>query len=323
MSYIVGVLMNSIAEIKPKKDTTLALMLAAQKYDWQLRYFQTDSLFIRKEQVCGIYQDLTVTDDTNRWFELGQVSQCNLAELDMMLMRQDPPFDMHYIFNTFLLEQAQKKQSLLVINDPMSLRNHNEKLFAADFPQCCPPMLVSAQSTVIKEFIAEQEDVILKPLDAMGGHSIFRVQPQNKNLNVIIETMLDRRLPIMAQRYLPEIAAGDKRIILIDGVAIPYALARIPAANEVRANLAAGGSAKVQQLNKREKWICKQVGETLKNKGIFFAGLDVIGDYLTEINITSPTGIRELEKGSGEPISEQIIIAMQNIIKTKTIPSLQ
>ncbi len=296
MSIKLGVVMDPIESITVKKDTTLAMLLAAQKRGWQIHYMLQSSLYLDKGQSRASTRLLQVKDDPNDWFSFGEESDLALAELDVVLMRKDPPFNMDYIYSTYLLEQAQR-EGTLIVNDPRSLRDCNEKLFATQFPQCCPDLLVASDARQLRAFHAEHKDVILKPLDGMGGSSIFRVKEGDANLSVIIETLTHGgRQQIMAQKYLPDISAGDKRILMIDGQPVPYSLARIPAQGESRGNLAAGGSGVAQELSDRDRWICEQVGPTLREKGLLFVGLDVIGDYLTEINVTSPTCVREIDR---------------------------
>lgn len=290
-----GVVMDPIAAINYKKDSTLAMLLEAQARGYTLYYFEQTDLYLDGSQARGAARALRVQADPLQWFELGEAQDMALGEFDVILMRKDPPFDMDYIYTTYILEYAEQ-QGVLVVNRPASLRNANEKLFTLQFPQCTPPTLVSSQTHLLKEFITRHEDVILKPLGGMGGASVFRVRGDDPNRNVIIETLTQHnRQLIMAQRFIPEITHGDKRILLIDGVAVPYALARIPASGETRANLAAGGRGEGVTLSEREQWICQQVGPRLREMGLIFVGLDVIGDYLTEINVTSPTCIRELD----------------------------
>jgi len=294
-SIKLGVVMDSIASINYKKDSTLAMLLEAQARGYQLHYFEQTDLYLRGAQARGNSRALRVQADPRQWFELGEAQDMALGELDVILMRKDPPFDMNYIYTTYILEFAEQ-QGALVVNRAAALRDANEKLFALQFPQCTPPTLVSAQARELNAFIAEHGDVILKPLGGMGGASIFRVRRDDPNRNVIIETLTrHNRQLIMAQRFIPEISAGDKRILLIDGIAVPYALARIPAADETRGNLAAGGRGEGLALSERDHWICAQVGPRLRDMGLLFVGVDVIGDYLTEINVTSPTCIRELD----------------------------
>ncbi|HNK33765.1 MAG TPA: glutathione synthase, partial [Plasticicumulans sp.] len=234
-----------------------------------------------------------------------------LAELDVLLMRKDPPFDLEYIYTTYLLERAEA-EGVRVVNRPQSLRDANEKLFTAWFPQCCPPTLATRDMARLRGFVAEHGDAILKPLDGMGGAGIFRVRAGDANLNVIVETLTERgRRTALAQRFIPEISAGDKRILMIDGEPVPYALARIPAEGETRGNLAAGGRGVGQPLSERDRWICAQVGPELRRRGLVFVGLDVIGDWLTEINVTSPTCARELDAQFGLDIGADLMRALE------------
>lgn len=295
MTIKLGVVMDAISTIHYKKDSTLAMLLEAQRRGYALFYMEQTDLYVRDGTVMARMQALQVKADPQHWYQLATPVHLPLAELNVILMRKDPPFNLNYIYTTYLLEQAERAGSLIV-NRPQSLRDANEKLFTLRFPQCTPPTLVTSQSALLKEFLAEHEDIILKPLDGMGGASIFRVRQTDPNINVIIETITQHGTqPIMAQRYLPAVTQGDKRILLIDGEPIPYALARIAASGETRANLAAGGHGQGVALTARDRWICEQVGPTLQAKGLLFVGLDVIGDYLTEINVTSPTCIRELD----------------------------
>ncbi len=311
MTIRLGVVMDPIAGIKPRKDSSLAMLLAAQRRGWALRYLELGDLYLRDGQAFGRLRDLEVRDDPERWFALGAEETRPLAGLDVVLMRKDPPFDMEYIYATYLLELAEAA-GCLVVNAPRALRDANEKLFTAWFPHCCPPSLVTRSRHRLMEFLEHQGDIILKPLDGMGGASIFRVQKCDPNTNVIIETLTQHgHRYTMAQRFLPEIADGDKRILLIDGEPIPYALARVPAPGETRGNLAVGGSSHGLPLGPRDRWICSQVGEALRAKGLVFVGLDVIGDYLTEINVTSPTCIRELDALYGLDIAATLMEAIE------------
>jgi len=295
MSIKLGVVMDPIEAINPKKDSSLAMLLAAQKRGWQLYYMQQQDLSVRDGKLHVRAQAVTVRDAPHNWFELGEPQQIPAKELDVILMRKDPPFDMQYIHSTYLLELAEA-EGVLVVNKPQTLRDANEKLFTAWFPQCCPPTLVSRDMSQLRSFLDEFGDVIVKPLEGMGGASIFRLKHGDPNISVALETLTQYgQQYIMAQRFIPEITAGDKRILLVDGEPMPYALARIPAKGETRGNLAAGGRGEGVPLSERDRWICAQVGPTLKQKGLLFVGLDVIGDYLTEINVTSPTCIRELD----------------------------
>jgi len=257
---------------------------------------EQQDLYLSQGKVMASMRDLQVNDDAENWYQLGEPKTRRLSELDAILMRKDPPFDMEYIYSTYLLEQAQS-EGVLVVNPPQSLRDANEKLFTAWFPQCCPPTLVTRKKSLMREFQQQHGDIIIKPLDGMGGASIFKVSQDDPNFSVIVETLTELgKKSVMVQQYLPAIKDGDKRILLINGEPVPYALARIPAAGETRGNLAAGGRGEGRPLTERDHWICQQVGPKLREKGLLFVGLDVIGDYLTEINVTSPTCIRELDR---------------------------
>lgn len=296
MSFKLGVIMDAIDSINPKKDSTLAMMLAAQARGWTIYVMQQADLRISAGEVRGHFTEVSLQYDVKDWFSITAMHEGPLHELDAVLMRKDPPFDMEYIYTTYMLEMAETA-GLKVFNRPGSIRDCNEKLFALQFPQCCPPHLVSRDPDRLKAFYVEHQDVIFKPLDGMGGSSIFRVKPGDGNLSVIIETLTQQgTTQTMAQKFIPEIKQGDKRILLINGEPIPYALARIPAVGENRGNLAAGGAGVARPLTARDRWICAQVGPALKDRGLYFVGIDVIGDYLTEINVTCPTCIRELDK---------------------------
>ena len=295
MSLNIGILMDPIESIKPYKDSSLAMMLAAQQRNWKLHYIQQSGVYLQHGKVQVDYQSVKVFDDNEHWFELDAPQTMPGSQLDVILMRIDPPFNMEYIYSTYLLELLEQ-DGCLVVNRPASLRDANEKLFTCQFPQCCTEMLVTREPAKLREFIKQQQDVILKPLDGMGGQSIFRVTPDDANLSVILETMIGNpQHTIMAQKFIPEISQGDKRILMVNGEAIPYTLARIPAEGETRGNIAAGGKGVAMPITAREQWIADQVGPRLVEMGILFAGLDVIGDYLTEINVTSPTCIREID----------------------------
>ncbi|RUQ33536.1 MAG: glutathione synthase [Candidatus Competibacteraceae bacterium] len=311
MTLKLGVVMDPIAAITLKKDTTFAMLLAAQAHGWELHYFEQSDLYVRGGVAFGRSRQLHVKDDKSDWFTFQGQQDLPLAQLDAILMRKDPPFDMEYIYTTYLLELAER-DGALVVNRPRSLRDANEKLFALHFPQCCPPTLVSREATRFKSFLAEHGDIVVKPLDGMGGASVFRLRQDDPNLNVILETLTahGQRLS-MAQRYLPEVVTGDKRILLIDGEPVPYALARIPQAGETRANLAAGGRGEGVALSERDRWICTQVAPRLREMGLLFVGLDVIGDWLTEINVTSPTCARELDAQFGLDIGGDLMTAIE------------
>jgi len=304
--------MDPIAGINIKKDSSFAMLLAAQARNWEIYYMEMDDLFLVNEIPGARMRNLIVHDQVSDWYEFQNEEIQNLTNLDVILMRKDPPLNMQYIYTTYLLELAQK-QGVLIVNDPQTLRDANEKLFITWFPQCIVSTLVTKNAEQIRNFIKEQTDIILKPLDGMGGKSVFRIQDTDANTNVIVETLTKKGNEFcMAQRYIPEISEGDKRILIIDGNPFPYALARIPQDGENRANLAAGGTAKGIELSKRDRWICDQLAPTLREKNLLFVGIDVIGDYLTEINITSPTCIRELDALYDLSIADQIMSAIEN-----------
>ncbi len=307
---LLGVVMDPIETIKPKKDSTLAMLLAAQQAGWSLVYFRQRDLLVRDGAPLGAGHLVEVRDDPDEWFALGASWSGGLEKLDVLLMRKDPPFDMEYIYTTYILELAEHR-GLLVVNKPASLRDINEKAYTAWFPQCTPPSLVTRSRTELLAFLAEHGRIVLKPFDGMGGRSIFVVNAGELNVNVIIETLTDDGNKFtLAQRYIPEIVHGDKRILLIDGEPIDHALARIPAPGESRGNLVMGAKGEGRALTDRDRWLCGEVGPTLRAKGVMFAGLDVIGDYLTEINVTSPTGIRELDRQYGTDIAAKLIAAI-------------
>jgi glutathione synthase len=301
-----GVIMDPIANIDYQKDSTLAMLWAANARGWEIFYLTPQDLFLRDGHVLGNSQKITVHKNPTQWYSVLDHNQIHLADLDVIIMRKDPPFNLDYIYTTYLLELV-AKQNVLVINNPQSLRDANEKLFITHFPQCCPPTLVTCNKQLLKDFWQEQKDIVCKPLDGMGGASIFRLQASDSNASVVFE-LLTRygQQMMMAQKYIPEIVAGDKRILLIDGEPMPYALARVPAVGELRGNLVAGAKGKPVALTDRDKWICAEVGPTLRAKGLVFVGMDVIGDYLTEINVTSPTCIRELDELCGLDIAGEL-----------------
>jgi glutathione synthase len=311
MTLKLGVVMDPIDTITVKKDTTLALLLAAQKKNWPLYYFEQQDLYLRDGRSYGRAKRLQVADDPQDWFSFEHEQDLALDELDVILMRKDPPFDMDYIYTTYLLESAERR-GVLVVNRPQALRDVNEKLFTSVFPQCCPPMLFSCRHDQLKAFLVEQGDIILKPPEGMGGSRIFRLRQDDPNVNVVLETLTGNGQHIViAQRYIPEITSGDKRILLVDGEPMPYALARLAAKGETRANLAVGGTGVGVELSARDRWICAQVGPQLRAMGLLFVGLDVIGDYLTEINVTSPTCIRELDAQYGLDIGTDLMNAIE------------
>jgi glutathione synthase len=310
MTIKLGVVMDPISGIKYHKDSTLAMLLAARKRGWQLYYMEQGDLFLQDGNCYASRSQLEVRADETDWFTLHAPQTASLDDLDVILMRKDPPVDMEFMYTTFLLERAEAS-GVLVINKPAAIRNASEKLYTAWFQQCCPPTRVSRDQQLLKEFLYAHEDIILKPLNGMGGASVFRVRLGDPNVNVILETITDNgKETVMAQRYIPEISEGDKRILMIDGEPFPHALARIPAAGETRGNLAAGGTGKGVELTENDIWICSQVGPSLREQGLLFVGLDVIGPYLTEINVTSPTCIRELDKLYSTDIASQVIDAI-------------
>jgi len=271
-------------------------LLEAERRGYEIHYFQQADLMLLDGVAIGRSKRLAVSDDPDHWFELGEAREIALGDLDAVLMRKDPPFDMEYVYTTYILGRAEQAGALIV-NRPQALRDMNEKAYTAWFPQCAPLTLITRSMRGIKAFLAEHGKIVLKPLDGMGGKSIFVVAAGDNNANVIFETLTNYGSRYaMAQVFIPEISDGDKRILLVDGEPIPYALARIPSADDNRGNLVMGAVGKGQELSKRDRWICDQVGPVLRENGVIFAGIDVIGDYLTEINVTSPTGIRELDR---------------------------
>ena len=312
MSYKLGIIMDPIEGINIKKDSSFAMLLEAQRRGWQMYYILMDGLRLEGETVLANAAVITVEDNPDKWFELAATQTIELADMDAILMRKDPPFNMEYIYATYLLELASKRGTLIV-NQADSLRDCNEKLYTAWFPQCCAPTLVSRKLEDFNRFLAEQQDIVVKPLDGMGGKSIFIVHNRDRNRNVVFETLTDHEQRFaMAQRFIPEISQGDKRVIMVDGKPVPYALARIPSEKDNRGNLAAGASALGVPLNERDQWICDQVGPELSRRGLLFVGLDIIGDYLTEINVTSPTCIRELDSIYGLNISADLFDVIEH-----------
>jgi glutathione synthase len=305
-----GVVMDPISGIAAAKDSTLAMLLEAQRREHEIWYFEQASLRLRNGAAQGVGRLLRVTDSKSGWFELGPPTELGLATLDIILMRKDPPFDTEYIYTTYVLERAEQGGAL-VVNRPGSLRDINEKAFTAWFPQCCPDTLITCSMADMRSFLAEHGRIVIKPLHGMGGRSIFVVAHGDNNANVIFETMTDYgSRHAIAQRYLPEIRDGDKRIMLVDGKPVSLALARIPPADDNRGNLVMGAQPEVRELTERDRWICAEVGPVLRERGVLFAGIDVIGDYLTEINVTSPTGIRELAKLGGLDVAGELMDAL-------------
>jgi len=304
--------MDAIESIKTYKDSSFAMLLEAQSRGWQIYYMQLPDLYMDSGISLAEAQQLSIVDQSTDFFQLEQIETIQLSDLDVILMRKDPPFDLEYIYATYFLEQAEQ-QGTLIVNKSQSLRDCNEKLFTREFPQCCAPTRVSRKPELLKDFLATYKDIIIKPLDGMGGKSIFRIQQGDPNTNAIIEAVTQYgSCQTMVQKFIPEISAGDKRILLIDGKPVPYALARIPAEGENRGNLAAGASSRGQPLTERDFWICEQIAPVLLEKGLIFVGIDVIGDYLTEINVTSPTCIRELDTQFELNISYDLFECIQN-----------
>lgn len=303
MTIKFGMVMDPIGRININKDTSFAMLLEAQARGWELHYMELNDLFLSNGQAYARTRKLKVQRDPDLWHRFSDSQEIALAELDVIIMRKDPPFNSEYIYATYILEQAER-QGVYVVNKPQSLRDANEKMYTAWFPQCCTDTLVARDPQKIRDFLAKHKEIILKPLDGMGGASIFYVRENDPNLSVILETMTDHANRfIMAQQYLPAVKDGDKRILVINGEPVPYCLARIPASGESRGNLAAGGKGEGRELSTRDRWIAEQVGPTLREKGLIFVGLDVIGDYLTEVNVTSPTCVQELDKQFGINIS--------------------
>lgn len=302
MSVRLGIVMDPIEHISFKKDSSLAMLLAAQARGWSLFYMEQKDLYSKQGQAHAKMRELKVFNNPDCWFELSPEHDAPLTDLNVILMRKDPPFDTEFVYSTYLLEQAER-DGVLIVNKPQSLRDCNEKLFATQFPECMSPTVVSRRSDILREFAEEHRDIILKPLDGMGGSSIFRHRAGDPNLSVILETLTAHGTQqAMAQRYIPEIVDGDKRILMINGEPVPYCLARIPAKGETRGNLAAGGYGEARPLTEQDRRIAAKVGPVLREKGLIFVGLDVIGDYLTEINVTSPTCIREIDNAFGTDI---------------------
>jgi glutathione synthase len=307
----VVVVMDPIGSIKIAKDSTFAMLLEAQRRGHRLLYVLPGGLSVRDGAAVATVAPLQVRDDSAGWYELGIWSQVVLGPRQVVLMRKDPPVDANYLHDTQILGLAQRAGAV-VVNDPRGLRDMNEKLTALEFPQCCPPTLVSREAPAIKAFIAEHGEAVLKTLDGMGGRSIFRARHGDPNVNVILETLTEGgRHLAMAQRYIPEITDGDKRILLVEGEPVDYCLARIPQGDEFRGNLAAGGRGEGRPLSERDRWIAAQVGPEMKRRGMVFVGLDVIGDYLTEVNVTSPTCIRELDAQFGLNIAATLFDAIE------------
>jgi len=304
--------MDPIESITPYKDSSLAMLLEAQRRDAEIHYFQQGDLKLLDGKAIGRSRRLNVRDDNEDWYEFGAVDSIDLGDLDVILMRKDPPFDMEYVYTTYILDRAEAAGAL-VVNRPQALRDINEKAYTAWFPECTPLTLITRSMDEMRAFLAENGRIVVKPLDGMGGKSIFVVQHGDKNANVIFETLTDfGQRYAMAQIHIPEISLGDKRILLIDGEAVPFALARIPPADDNRGNLVVGAKGVGQELSDVDRTICERVGPVLKEHGVIFAGIDVIGDYMTEVNVTSPTGIRELDTQFDLNIAGQLFDAIES-----------
>jgi glutathione synthase len=310
MPFDIAVVMDAIASISIKKDSTFALLLEAARRGHRLHYVVPGSLSVADGEAMGRLARLRVRDDPADWFTLDPAEARRMDSVHAVLMRRDPPVDAGYLQDTWVLSLA-AKAGVRVMNDPQGLRDMNEKLYALHFPQCCPPTLVTREAAQLREFVAEHRDCVVKPLDGMGGRSIFRARADDDNLKVIIETLTAAGELVMAQRYIPEITLGDKRILLIDGEPVPHALARIPQPGDFRGNLAAGGRGEARPLSERDRWIAGQVGPEVRRRGMLLVGLDVIGDYLTEVNVTSPTCIRELDAQCGLNIAGGVLDALE------------
>ncbi|ABM03114.1 glutathione synthase [Psychromonas ingrahamii 37] len=317
MTIKIGIVMDPIKDIKIHKDSSFAMLLEAQSRGWELYYLEMQDLSLENGRCFASSKKLTVQRDPNNFYQLEDAIDHPLSDLDAVLMRKDPPFDTEYIYATYLLERAEQ-EGCLIVNKPQSLRDANEKLFTAWFSEFTPTTLVTRNSLKIREFHKKHKDVILKPLDGMGGASIFRIKEDDVNVGVIIETLTEHQTRYcMAQVFMPEITAGDKRILIIDGEPMPYALARIPALGETRGNLAAGGRGVAQPLSESDWHIANTIGPKLKEKGLIFVGLDVIGNKITEINVTSPTCIQEIDNAYGTNISAKLMDAIEKRITKK------
>ena len=310
-----GVVMDPIETINFKKDSTLAMMIEAQRKGHEIIYITPDSLFINSGISYASSNKMEVRNDPSDWFTKEEETIIELSELDSILMRQDPPFNSGYIYNTYVLEMA-ARQGVNIFNNPRSLRDCNEKVYATEFPQCCTKHLVTSRKDFLTDFVLENKDTVIKPLDGMGGASIFRVKANDPNLNVILETITDHFTEkVMIQEFIPEITEGDKRILIVDGKPMSASIARVPAEGELRGNLAAGASAVAKSLSDRDLWICEEVGPSLVEKGLLLVGLDIIGDYLTEINVTSPTCFKEYKDLCDIDVAEIFIESVEEFSK--------
>ncbi|MEO6865715.1 MAG: glutathione synthase [Gemmatimonadaceae bacterium] len=310
-----GVVMDPIAGIHPEKDSTLAMLLEAARRGWRLDYMEVGDLRLRGGHAEATVRALTVQDDNERWFELGDAVDIGLGELDVILMRKDPPFDLEYLAATYVLDRAEA-EGALVVNRPTALRDANEKAFISWFADCSPPTLMTRSIPQLREFMREHDAIVLKPLYAMGGRSVYLVRHGDPNTSVILEEMTDReQRTLIAQAFVPDVAvSGDKRILMVDGNPVPHAIARIPRSGELRANISAGGTVQPVELDERDRAICAAVGPVLRERGLWFAGLDVIGGYLTEINVTSPTCIREIDRLFGLNVAGTLLDAVERLL---------
>ncbi len=311
MTLTIGVLMDPVAGIRPRKDSTVAMLIEATRRGHRVLYASPDSLRLEPGQAAAVWHELSAQDTETDWYQIGSTQSLAVDQLDVLLLRRDPPVDSDFLADT-LWGSFGKSSKPLIINDPQALRDCNEKLFALEFPQCCPPTLVARDAAALKTFVAMHDAVVLKPLDGMAGRSIFRSFASDPNLNVILETLTSNgRHFALVQKYIPEISKGDKRILLIEGEPVPFSLARIPQGGDFRGNLARGGRGIAQPLSTRDRWICDQIAPELKRRGLIFVGIDVIGDYLTEINVTSPTGIRDIDAQAGTRIASLLFDAIE------------
>jgi glutathione synthase len=310
----IGMIMDPIESITPYKDSSFAMLLEAERRGAEIHYFRQGDLKILAGKAIGCSQRLNVRDNNDDWFDLGASQGIDLGDLDVILMRKDPPFDMEFVYTTYILDRA-AAAGALIVNRPQALRDMNEKAYTAWFPECTPLTLITRSMDDMRAFLADNDQIVVKPLDGMGGKSIFVVKKGDKNANVIFETLTDygQRFA-MAQVYIPEISLGDKRILLINGEAVPYALARIPSAGENRGNLVMGAKGVGQELSAADRAICERVGPVLREQGVIFAGIDVIGDYMTEVNVTSPTGIRELDQQFDLNIAGLLFDAIETVL---------
>jgi glutathione synthase len=309
--------LDPLDSIKTYKDSSYAMMQEAASRGHALSSLQQEDVVLRDGKVFGYARDLALTSDPKEWYRVGKRAPVGLDTFDAVLMRKDPPFDMEYIYSTYLLELAER-QGAWVINNPRAVRDHNEKLAIAGFSKFTVPTLVTREEALIRDFLAEFGDIVVKPLDGMGGTSVFRLHRQDHNIGVVIETVTHYgRRTVMAQKFIPEIVKGDKRVLIIDGEPVPYSLARIPKQGETRGNLAAGGTGVAQPLSERDLEIARALGPDLKAAGLMLVGLDVIGDYLTEVNVTSPTCLREIADQTGFNVAAMMIDAIEKAVDGK------